>query len=76
MHPGSLCTLGNTMAADEHKKSGWTVAKPDLIKVLYDDVFAWQSANRTASIPNMRASDSYERCLALRLAKALSLIHI
>ena len=48
------------MAADEHKKSGWTVAKPDLIKVLYDDVIAWQSANRTASIPTMRARDPYE----------------
>ena len=59
------------MAADEHKKSGWTVAKPDLIKVLYDDVIAWQSANRTASIPNMRARDPDEARLANRLAKAL-----
>ena len=71
MHSGSLCTLGNTMAADEHKKSGWTVAKTDLIKVLYADVIAWQSANRTASIPTMRARDPYEPRLANRLAKAL-----
>ena len=63
------------MAADDHKKPGWDVGalhrKPDLIKVLYDDVIAWQSAKATSIIPNMRASDSYERCLAKRLAKAL-----
>jgi len=75
MHSGLLCTLGNTMAADDHKKPGWDVGalhrKPDLIKVLYADVIAWQSAKATSIIPNMRASDSYERCLAKRLAKAL-----
>jgi len=75
MHSGLLCTLGNTMAADDHKKPGWDVGalhrKPDLIKVLYDDVIAWQSAKATSIIPNMRASDSDERCLAKRLAKAL-----
>ena len=63
------------MAADEHKKPGWDVGalrrKPDLINVLYADVIAWQSAKGTSIIPNMRASDSYERCLANRLAKAL-----
>ena len=75
MHSGLFCTLGNTMAADEHKKPGWDVGalrrKPDLINVLYADVIAWQSAKGTSIIPNMRASDSYERCLANRLAKAL-----